>query len=454
MNKTLILIIFCIPTFLLAQDRALLFNQTHNPQALMQNPGMRYEQTDFHIGMPGLSSVYASFGNTGFTFNDLINDNDINDNIDAILAQLSPNGFLTFTQSLDLINVGWHHKSYYFTAGIYQELDANIYYPRDMLDLVFKGNAGENRVYGFDDLNFTGNMQTVFHFGINKKIHGKLFMGTRVKLYTSNLNVKSTDNSGTFASVYNPTGNDGLLFQNIRRLDLTFQSTGLDNFDEMSISDAAIGSNLGLGLDFGVSYHISRQAEITASILDFGLIRFNKNTRIDRVVGSYYYTGTQFNFPQFDANEDINDYFQEVEEEVKESIKTEESDRAYTYFQPVKFNLAFSFSFGGNKNDCNCAYDYNPVDGNQKLGVQFFSLLRPKHFQNSLIGFYERSFGNVFYTKFMLGFDQFNKTNYGLGFGLDYKGINLFLNFDRINDIENIYYANAFSVQTGLSFKF
>lgn len=56
--------------------------------------------------------------------------------------------------------------------------------------------------YEFDlgELNTTGDLMTVYHFGANKQITKKLTVGLRAKLYSSMFSYRSTNNSGTFVT--------------------------------------------------------------------------------------------------------------------------------------------------------------------------------------------------------------------------------------------------------------
>jgi hypothetical protein len=103
-----------------SQDNHLLYNQTHNPQSLMLNPGAAYEKTDFYIGVPILSNVYASVGNTVLNVDNLFNTIDFNTNVAASLNQISAKDFVAFNQKIDLINFGWKSNLRYYCFDPYK----------------------------------------------------------------------------------------------------------------------------------------------------------------------------------------------------------------------------------------------------------------------------------------------------------------------------------------------
>jgi len=445
-----ILFFVLVSNILWSQDNHLLYNQTHNPQSLMLNPGAAYEKTDFHIGVPLLSNVSASVGNTILNVDDLFNTRDFNANLAKSLDRISAKDFVAFNQKIELINFGWKSKSRYYTAGVYQESDAVLNFPKDLLELAYYGNAGQNRSYDIGQINFRGNLQTVFHFGINQQVNDDLRIGVRSKLYTSSVNIKSVRNTGRFISRENQQGL--LLNQSISNLDLRFQSTGFESFDQLTPGNILIGSNYGLGFDFGMSYFINERLEFTGSILDLGFIRFIKNTSQDVYEGSFDYDGLGIQFPDFD--EDLIDYYQNLLDDIETNLLGETTSGSYIYVQPTKINLGLSYNFGKKARPCNCSLKSGGKrSGNQTLSLHAFSMVSAGNLFYSLNGMYQRSFWKVLYAKVSLGIDQFNRPNFGGGLALDVWKLNLSLNVDRLNHFNNIYNAEALAFQFGLNLK-
>jgi len=435
-----------------AQDKHLLYNQTHNPQSLMLNPGAAYQATEFHIGVPALSNLYASVGNSVLNVDDLFNANDFNSNVAVSLEQISSTDFLAFNQKLDLINFGFSHNNRYYSAGVYQESDGVFNFPKDLMELAYFGNAGQDRSYDIGEINFRANLQTVFHIGVNQQMSDELHLGVRGKLYTSSVNIRSVKNTGQFNT---GPGEDGILLdQSISNLNLKFDRTGLEGESNLSPGNILLGSNYGLGLDFGLSYFFSERWEFTASVLDFGFIHFSKNTRRDAYQGFFEYDGLPVEFPQFSEGDDLITYYQNLGDEIEQNLPTETSGDAYTYMQPAKINLGLSYNFGGKANSCNCRLkSAEKQEGNQTLSLHGFSMVSANNVFYSLNAMYERSFWKTVYLKVSVGIDQFNQPNFGGGVALDVWKINLFANLDRLNHLGNVYNAEALAFQFGLNLK-
>ena len=64
----------------------------------------------------------------------------INTKITTTISRLTSRDFFTVNQQLDVLTFGWPSKGFepmYFSGGIYQELDAIAYFPKDFAILPF-----------------------------------------------------------------------------------------------------------------------------------------------------------------------------------------------------------------------------------------------------------------------------------------------------------------------------
>ena len=431
----------------------MLYNQVENPQALMSNPGIRYQETDMHIGIPFLSNIQLSFTNSAFSPADIFNDQDINQNIDRELNELDSDDYLQFNEKIDLINLGWHKNAFYFTAGFYQEIQASANYPKDLLQLLYYGNSGINRTYNLDGLAGSFNAQGVFHFGINKAVNKKLYIGGRFKVYSSTFNAHTRNNKGSFLS--QTSDQPVVLEQRLQNLDISLKSAGFeqenqDNEGGFNPSDLFLGENFGAGIDFGFSYQVNRKTEITGSIIDLGFISFSSNTKNLRLNGSYNYEGVELLFPNFDQGDSLIDYYEELSEEIDDEIPNEETESSYIYAQPTKLNLGWSYRFGGIET-CDCPIDNDRVQGNQEIGAHFFAANYPGSVRHHLNFYYQRSFWKRLNIRLISGFAQLERFNFGLGISARFNGYSFFVNADTLRHADNFYFARDFSIQGGMS---
>ncbi len=441
-----------LPTLVAGQSQSLLYNQKNNPFGLMLNPGMRYQESDFHVSIPALGRIQISASNSAFNLDELFNSQDINQNIEQIISDLGSQDYFQFNQTLDLLNVGLHYKSYYFTAGLYQQSMLSLTYPADVLKLAYFGNTSAPQTYSIEDFAASANYQNVLHFGINKAVNKNLYLGIRAKLYLSNFNLSTQNNTGQFTS--RPSTNEPLaLDQRISNLDLVVNTAG-GNLAENNLSpqDFIIGKNFGLGVDIGMSYTWDQQHEFTASLLDIGFINFSKNTKNYYLNGSYTYDGIQLLFPQFNEGESVIDYYEELDNNFQDSFNDREDKSGYIYWQPTKLNLGYTYQFDKDyPPNCNCAKTKKNLAYKQEVGLHLFMANYPGYIQHQLNGFYQTQLYDPLKLKITAGLSDYKRFNAGIGLTARFNGFLVFMNVDTLRHLNNLYQANDVAVQGGFS---
>ena len=99
--------------------------------------------------------------------------------------------------------------------------------------------------------------------------------------------------------------------------------------------------NLGLGLDVGMTYHVTPQLEFTASILDLGFIRHSKNARTYSVKGITYSMESTLSMTQ--KTQEITG--QELEQDFDEKVPSDDSVGPILV-EVYRINTALKYSFG------------------------------------------------------------------------------------------------------------
>jgi len=179
MSKRLVFIILMLQGFyVLSQNKQLLFGFNDIPQSILINPSTTPD-SDWFIGVPLLSHVHAGFGSSGISAFDLFADDgrNFNDKLREVIFQLDDNDFFMATQQLDIFSGGFAfgrglEKDRYLSFGMYLETDVIAYHPRDYAILAYEGNASNiGRAFDLSDLNVSGEVLSVFHVGVTKKIN-------------------------------------------------------------------------------------------------------------------------------------------------------------------------------------------------------------------------------------------------------------------------------------------
>ncbi|MEO9571334.1 MAG: DUF5723 family protein, partial [Polaribacter sp.] len=271
---TILFVLFTITAK--SQNKQVLYDFAELPQALLLNPGTETNYK-YHIGVPFLSGISSEFGSTGFSISDVFASNNIsiNDKVSTVLNTLSTRDHLKLNFQLEVLNTGFRFKDdFYFSFGFYQEFDAISYFPKDPITLITEGNSAYlNKSFDLSQILYKVDVLGVLHFGVTKKINEKLTLGGRFKMYSSALNLESSNNTGTFTTV---EGVNNIYSHYLNDTDITIRTAGLiENnkyIDDSGaiLSNTFLGPNFGVGLDMGFTYHVTDQIEITGSIVDFG----------------------------------------------------------------------------------------------------------------------------------------------------------------------------------------
>ena len=459
-----IYLLFFISLFTLAttaQNKQLLYNFDDLPQTLLTNPGAE-TNFDLHIGLPLLSQIHVSAGSSGVNLYDIFKEDggSINDRIKSKLHDLTREDFFTVNQQLELFSIGWRdNKRRYFTAGIYQEMDAFVYFPKDPALLAYEGNRnyiGQN--FDFSDAAFTADVLTVFHLGFTNYYSEDFNYGFRGKIYSGVFNAYSVGNTGVFRTEISPEG-PNLYRHYMSNVDILINTAGwadiTDSEDASSTGTMAklgkrafLGGNLGMGFDVGFTWYPSDQYRVTGSILDVGFIRQSKGVENYRYYGNYQTDGIELLFPG------TREYWDEWEDELDRNLKDETLTNSYVTWRPVKVNASVDFGFSEDAEPCNC---YRPMGRRRyfnHVGAHFFAMKRPRGLNYATTLYYDRTFNEKFRGKITYTADSYSFSNIGLLVSARLYNFNVYLAADNLLDYINLAKAKNASVQIGFQLLF
>ena len=451
--KKIVLLIFLISAISLKSQQKLAFSFAESPQTLLLNPGA---ETNFrsHYGIPMLSNFSFDLGITGFTLNDLFSNDSraFKTRFEAVLNKINSTDYVSFNTQVEVLNVGFRlDKKTYLSFGFYEELDFISYMPKDFIELFYYGNQPFiNRSFSLSQVSMKGDFLGVLHAGISKKINEKLNVGARVKIYSSSINIESLNNSGTYTS---STSNENIIRQSLNNLNGQIRTSGIVDSDDEFIdspgeyfSKTFLGSNMGLGLDFGLTYHFTSQLEFTASLLDIGFIRHSKNTKNFNIDGNYVLDGLNF---EYDASS-LSNYWQQVEQDFRDKVITEETQEGYTSWRPMKINAALKYSFG-EKRGKSCyskthkQYYYNAI------GFQIHNIMRPIKPQFSFTSFYEASLSKKIHTKFTHTINDYSSIIFGAATSLQLGKLSVFGGLDNLLGVADVSSGNSVAFNFGFN---
>ena len=451
-------IIVLIFTFLIglnsfSQNKQVLYDFAGLPQTLLLNPGLETDYK-FHIGVPLLSGFSSEIKSTGFSLAEIFsaNNNTINDKISAVLNKIDANDYLKVNTQIEVFSAGFRFdKKTYISFGFYQELDAIGYLPKDAFTLINEGNTSYlNKSFSISEMIYKLDVLGVIHVGISRKVSDKLTLGGRFKVYSSALNLETTNNSGTFTT---RLGNNNIYVHHLDNVNFNTRTSGLISNNEY-ISDAStyienslLGGNLGAGIDLGFTYHVTPQLQLSGSLIDLGFVQHTKNIKNKLIVGSFTFEGIEF---EFDSN---RNYWGELDAALKEQLPIVDNQDSYTSWRPAKVNAAIKYSFGEKRSKY--CYDNTLKDFyTNAFGAQLYSVFRPLRQQFAFTSFYEKSFSNKLQAKITHTIDDYSYYNIGVGVSAKIWKINFYGILDNLTKLSDISTSNNVSLQFGFNLLF
>lgn len=445
------------------QNKQLLYNVNTLPQTLLINPGANIN-FDGHLGVPFLSQIHLAVGSSGVNAFDIFDNSNtnINQRVANTVKRLTKNDFFMVNQQLEIFSLGWRlNRENYLSAGVYQEVDAFAYFPKDPAVLVIEGNKDYiNMPFDFSHASFTGEVLTAYHVGINRKINRRITVGARLKLYSGIFNVESINNTGTFLTINTPEGPN--YYRHFAdNLDVRVNTSGFASLQDNNttvkeasrdlIGRSFFGGNFGVGLDMGGTFKPRENIVISGSIIDLGLMWQRKDVESYTYKGTYQTDGLEPLFPEVGPNGKTFPYWDEFEDEVDRNLVDKTLTESYTTWRPIKFNAAVEMTFGEFFAPCDYRVEARK-SYHSKIGMHVFGVRRPRDIKYALSAYYDRKLTPNLRMKVAYTLDDYSYTNVGLLLSTQWKRFNFYIAADNLLGYTNLAKSNYQSVQLGFQF--
>jgi hypothetical protein len=287
-----------------AQSEFSLYRMNGNlPQANLINPAF-YPNHKVVIGLPIISSIYASADNGGIAFRDIFKNSETDSlavDTTSLFTKLKATNRMQYKESIQLFYFGLRGKRSYFSFAIHQVSEMRLNYPGDVVGWAIRG-PGDSHYTGkpLDFSNFYGRGIAYNKVSINyaHTITSKLTIGARFNYLLGVAAGQSSKVSGSLTmSTDSVSINTGTLLA---------QTAGIDFFNRsnLGISDYksyALGTkNKGMAWDFGATYNLTNNVTLSAAVNDLGFISWKDYTH------SYQVNPVKYTFKGFDILDYLN----------------------------------------------------------------------------------------------------------------------------------------------------
>jgi len=271
---------------------------------------------------------------------------------EKFLNSIGRKGYLGAEINAQILTVGFSVKDDWFVdLSFAVKGNASGYIPADLFKLLINGN--EEFIGSSIDLSGMGfNAQAYLEssIGISKNITERLRVGGRLKLNQGALNASlMTDR---LEIQVNEDYSHALYTDMVMRFNApvdVYQDAGnmIDSLqfrDDFGFSDVGPSfKNFGMGLDVGAQYKLLDNLTLSASIIDFGYVRWNSQVFDLRANNSFTFDGFDIS-SVIAGDEDIDSMLVDFGDSVLDSFDFDDTEESYLTGLPTKIYIGGSYS--------------------------------------------------------------------------------------------------------------
>ncbi|PZE17146.1 hypothetical protein DNU06_10415 [Putridiphycobacter roseus] len=325
------------------------YNINNTAQSQYLNPAFRPSSKVGISIAPFSNLLNVQFLHTGFALKDAFTPRTNSDTLDLTLGKLVDNlnkvNYLDFNMQNELLAFQVTTKKTSVNFTVNSVFRSGFSYPKDLLRFAYYGNGGEEYLgkrVAFDNIGFDALWYLEFGVGLNRKIGDKLTVGAKVKFLKGIASFQTAESQ--FGLYTDPKtyalevdGAMALNYNNLAALE------GLQNnsSDLGAIYDSvSTTKNIGLGLDLGATFQLTKKIMLSASVIDLGAIKWKDN------VTNYKVNPFTFEYKGVDVDKylnDTSDYFQELVDSLTQLTTVVTTHNTYSTKLYSKFYIGGSY---------------------------------------------------------------------------------------------------------------
>lgn len=329
-----------------AQQDLTMYNMEVVPQRMYVNPAFLPTFSKINIGLPGLSSQYINFSNSGFKYSDLIKhraDDSLYVDYGNMLKKLAKNNYLSIAAQPDILSFGFIVKQKnYFSCNITEKVNLRFRYPKNFMEFIWKGNGallGEELNFNFG-VNFSHYRE--YALGYARQINDKLTIGGKLKYLYGMENVWTEKSDITLTTEPN-------YFAITAKGNIKINTSGVDNDSKkFNVSDYAFKKkNRGMGIDLGGAYKYNDKFTFSASIIDLGFIKWKDavtNYQSHNQNGTFTYKGAELTQVINKDSANVVNSFNAIGDSLSKEFKIDTVHNSYTTKLSSQFYLGANYN--------------------------------------------------------------------------------------------------------------
>ena len=307
------------------------------------NPAYASERN--YVGMPVLGNFNVGLqGNVGVSnFLYKLPNGDLttflNQSVSSseFLGDLKDRNRLNLDFDMNIISFGFHKWGGFNTFDLSVKSGTRMNLPKDLFEFAKVGMTGGHSEYDLEDLGIYSNSYAELAFGHSRKITDKLTVGAKMKFllgiynadfHVNNMKLVLSDNEWAVSG-------DGE-FSNAGIVDIPTKTKlkdvtdhqgvviGQEEQEELDFDNIETGSAIngfGMAFDFGATYQLREDLELSVALLDLGWISYKNATKARMAAEPWSFDG--FHDVPFDSNEaepgmSIEDQIDNLEDDLED----------------------------------------------------------------------------------------------------------------------------------------
>ncbi len=396
-------------------------------------------KADFFLGVPFLTSVNLEVRNS-FKYNDyIVRENDsLWVSPAKLINSLDKINYSAVVINYDILYCGFRKGNNYFRFGFRNRFTSYNSYSEETAALIFSGNSQFiGKTTAFRNNFSSTNLYQEYYISYTRTIAGKLNIGITPKFLTGVFNVW-TENANFELTI------DETNYNHLVRSDLNIHtSSPLPDFTMfsdriMQLQWIQFSNNLGYALDLGLNYAINQRLQLSASIIDLGKIRWNKNVKnfISNSDETVPFEGMDLG-NVYEGKKYTGATTSEMLTELSESFGLDETNVAYTAPLITKCLFGGSYSF----------YEKN------KIGILTCSENINNKWLNTYAVNYSRQVGKWLLASINYRFSKYLANSLGIALELQTDELHIIIATNNVYGILNLHDTKSYNIQIGLGWQ-
>lgn len=379
MKKYILLIFFAaaLGSAVNAQQALTMYNMDRVMQTQFVNPSADIPYK-IHIGgllVPIAGQIpppmYFNYANNSFKWNHIYHPSGIENDTSYVLDiplfmdKLQKTTHMRFETNFELINVGIKLENMFLTVALTEKMRYGLSLPYDLFEFTLNGNMPymeQDKPLDFSGLgaNFTHYRELAV--GVSMIANDKITVGGRIKLLFGQANFNTNiDELSLYTDPddYSMTWTTDMKIQSslpiyydymvhnvengIDSISFDLNEESLDMFKDNPLSYPFNFKNLGIGFDLGVTYKLTPEIDLYASLLDFGFISWNTNPQNLVSKGQYDYRGLQVEM--WEDNDEMQESLDNMVDTILNTFKFDLLESGYVTWLPSSIYLGGKYKF-------------------------------------------------------------------------------------------------------------